>query len=333
MRPDAALVPRSGVHAPPARNRTHCSTFVTASVYRLGAMPDFRLVAPFEPTGDQPQAIERLVDGLGRGLRHQTLLGVTGTGKTFTMAETIDAAQQADAGPRPQQDAGRPAVHRVPRVLPGQRGRVLRQLLRLLPAGGVPAAVGHVHREGLVSRNEEIDRLRHAATHALFERRDVIIVASVSCIYGLGAPVDYGATVLRLKVGGQYRRDARAAPPRGPPVPAQRRGAARAPGSASAATRWRSGRPLRGSSSGSSSSATRSSGSPSWTRSPASCWPSARSSTSIPATHFVTPADKLPGGDRRHRGRDGGAGRPAGGARAGRSRRRASASGRRSTSR
>ena len=170
-------------------------------------MPDFRLVAPFEPTGDQPQAIDRLVDGLGQGLKHQTLLGATGTGKTFTIARVIEAARQADPRPRPQQDAGGPALRRVPRVLPGQRRRVLRQLLRLLPARGVPAPERHVHREGLDRRNDEIDRLRHAATHALFERRDVIIVASVSCIYGLGAPVDYGATVLRLRKGGSYRRD------------------------------------------------------------------------------------------------------------------------------
>src|SRR5215213_466650 len=96
------------------------------------------------------------------------------------------ALQEAHARPRPQQDARRAALRGVPGVLSEQRGRVLRQLLRLLPAGGLPAPERHVHREGLV----------------------VIIVASVSCIYGLGAPVDYGATVLRLRKGGQYRRDA-----------------------------------------------------------------------------------------------------------------------------
>ena len=132
------------------------------------------------------------------------------------------------------------------------------------PEAYLPRSDTYIEKDS--SRNDEIDRLRHAATHALFERRDVIIVASVSCIYGLGAPVDYGATVLKLRVGGKYRRDARAAPPRRPPVPAQRPGArprpvpgprrhARAPAG------------LRGvRSSGSSSSATRSSGSPSSTR-------------------------------------------------------------------
>ena len=181
------------------RVRSHC---------RLTRMPDFKFVAPFEPTGDQPEAIERLTDGLAKGVRHQTLLGATGTGKTATLAWTIAAAQQADARPRPQQDPRRAALRRVPRVLPGEHGRVLRQLLRLLPARGVPARARDTYIEKDSSRNDEIDRLRHAATHALFERRDVIIVASVTCIYGLGAPVDYGATVLKLRVGGQYRRDA-----------------------------------------------------------------------------------------------------------------------------
>ena len=133
-----------------AANRNTCS-MRRGSLGRHSTMPDFRLVAPFQPTGDQPVAIDRLVDGLADGLQHQTLLGATGTGKTFTIASDDRDAQQADARAGPQQDAGRPAVRRVPRVLPGQRGRVLRQLLRLLPARGLPAAERHVHREGLVA--------------------------------------------------------------------------------------------------------------------------------------------------------------------------------------
>ena len=170
-------------------------------------MPDFRLVAPFEPTGDQPQAIDRLADGLARGLRHQTLLGVTGSGKTATMAWTI-------------------ARHNKPTLVLAHNKTLAAQLYAEFreffpdnaveyfvsyfdyyqPEAYLPRSDTYIEKDS--SRNEEIDRLRHAATHALFERRDVIIVASVSCIYGLGAPVDYGATVLRLKVGGQYRRDA-----------------------------------------------------------------------------------------------------------------------------
>jgi excinuclease ABC subunit B len=170
-------------------------------------MPDFRLVAPFEPTGDQPEAIEKLADGLARGLRHQTLLGATGTGKTYTIAQAI-------------------ARHNRPTLVLAHNKTLAAQLYAEFreffpenaveyfvsyfdyyqPEAYLPRSDTYIEKDS--SRNEEIDKLRHAATHALFERRDVIIVASVSCIYGLGAPVDYGATVLRLRVGGQYRRDA-----------------------------------------------------------------------------------------------------------------------------
>ncbi len=169
-------------------------------------MPDFRLVAPFQPTGDQPQAIDRLTDGLSRGLRNQTLLGVTGSGKTWTMANVI-------------------ARHNKPTLVLAHNKTLAAQLYAEFreffpdnaveyfvsyfdyyqPEAYLPRSDTYIEKDS--SRNDEIDRLRHAATHALFERRDVIIVASVSCIYGLGAPVDYGATVLSLKVGGMYRRD------------------------------------------------------------------------------------------------------------------------------
>ena len=170
-------------------------------------MPDFKFVAPFEPTGDQPAAIERLTDGLAKGVRHQTLLGATGTGKTATLAWTI-------------------AEHNKPTLVLAHNKTLAAQLYAEFreffpenaveyfvsyfdyyqPEAYLPRSDTYIEKDS--SRNDEIDRLRHAATHALFERRDVIIVASVSCIYGLGAPVDYGATVLKLRVGGQYRRDA-----------------------------------------------------------------------------------------------------------------------------
>jgi excinuclease ABC subunit B len=170
-------------------------------------VPDFNLVADFEPTGDQPAAIDNLVDGLSRGVRNQTLLGATGTGKTFTIAHAI-------------------AHHRKPTLVLAHNKTLAAQLYAEFreffpenaveyfvsyfdyyqPEAYLPRSDTYIEKDS--SRNDEIDRLRHAATHALFERRDVIIVASVSCIYGLGAPVDYGATVLRLRQGGQYRRDA-----------------------------------------------------------------------------------------------------------------------------
>ena len=170
-------------------------------------MPDFQLVADFAPTGDQPAAIEQLADGLARGLHHQTLLGATGTGKTFTIANVI-------------------ARHGRPTLVLAHNKTLAAQLYSELrdffpenaveyfvsyfdyyqPEAYLPRSDTYIEKDS--SRNEEIDKLRHAATQALFERRDVIIVASVSCIYGLGAPVDYGATVLRVRVGGKYRRDA-----------------------------------------------------------------------------------------------------------------------------
>jgi excinuclease ABC subunit B len=170
-------------------------------------VPEFTLVADFEPTGDQPLAIDGLADGLARGMHHQTLLGATGTGKTFTIASVI-------------------ARHQKPTLVLAHNKTLAAQLYAELrdffpenaveyfvsyfdyyqPEAYLPRSDTYIEKDS--SRNEEIDKLRHAATQALFERRDVIIVASVSCIYGLGAPVDYGATVLRLRVGGQYRRDA-----------------------------------------------------------------------------------------------------------------------------
>ena len=127
-------------------------------------MADFQLVAPFKPTGDQPQAIEQLVAGLAAGRKHQVLLGATGTGKTLHDRQGHRAGEQAHPRAGAQQDAGRPALQRVPRLLPGQRRGVLRQLLRLLPARGLPAAQRHLHREGLLPQRG--DRQAAARRHA-----------------------------------------------------------------------------------------------------------------------------------------------------------------------
>ena len=161
----------------------------------------FQLVSPFAPAGDQPQAIAQLVDGLKNGLAQQTLLGVTGSGKTFTMANVIESLQRPDAGAGPQQDARGAALWRDSRVLPAQRGRVLRLLLRLLPARGVRAVDRHLHREGRVDQRSTSSRCGLSATKALLERRDVVIVATVSAIYGLGDPAAYHRMVLHLARG------------------------------------------------------------------------------------------------------------------------------------
>src|SRR3954469_19045916 len=169
-------------------------------------MPEFRLAAPFEPTGDQPLAIEQLVDGLGKGLKHQTLLGATGTGKTYTIAKTIEAHGKPTLVLAHNKTLAAQLYSEFRDFFPDNAVEYFVSYFDYYqPEAYLPRSDTYIEKDS--SRNDEIDRLRHAATHALFERRDVIIVASVSCIYGIGAPVDYGATVLKLRQGGQYRRD------------------------------------------------------------------------------------------------------------------------------
>jgi len=163
-------------------------------------MPDFKIVSDFKPTGDQPQAIEKLVDGLRRGLKHQTLLGVTGSGKTFTMANIIEKVQRPTL------------VMSHNKTLAAQLATELREFFPdnaveyfvsyydyYQPEAYVPQTDTYIEKETDI--NEEIDKLRHASTRALLSRRDVVIVASVSCIYGLGSPEEYKSFVLTLKKG------------------------------------------------------------------------------------------------------------------------------------
>jgi excinuclease ABC subunit B len=170
-------------------------------------VPDFRLDAPFQPTGDQPLAIERLTDGLRKGLGHQVLLGATGTGKTFTIASVIDKVNRPTLVLAHNKTLAAQLYAELRDFFPDNAVEYFVSYFDYYqPEAYLPRSDTYIEKDS--SRNDEIDRLRHSATHALFERRDVIVVASVSCIYGIGAPVDYGATVLRLRVGGQYRRDA-----------------------------------------------------------------------------------------------------------------------------
>jgi excinuclease ABC subunit B len=169
-------------------------------------VPDLKVVAQFKPTGDQPEAIARLVDGLKSGIKHQTLLGVTGSGKTYTMACVIEALQ-------------RPAlVIAHNKTLAAQLAAEFREFFPTnaveyfvsyydyyQPEAYIPRTDTYIEKDSQI--NDEIDRLRHAATQSLFTRRDVIIVASVSCIYSLGAPEDYNQTVLHLRRGEVRKRD------------------------------------------------------------------------------------------------------------------------------
>ncbi len=169
-------------------------------------MADFELEAPFRPTGDQPQAIEQLVAGLRAGKRHQVLLGATGTGKTFTISQVIAEVNKPTLVLAHNKTLAAQLYSEFRDFFPGNAVEYFVSYFDYYqPEAYLPRSDTYIEKDS--SRNDEIDKLRHAATRALFERRDVIIVASVSCIYGLGAPVDYGATVLRLRKGGRYRRD------------------------------------------------------------------------------------------------------------------------------
>jgi excinuclease ABC subunit B len=163
-------------------------------------VPPFNLVSDFQPTGDQPRAVEELVAGLQRGDRHQVLLGVTGSGKTFTIANVLQKVQ-------------RPAlVIAHNKTLAGQLYGEFKQLFPetavaffvsyydfYQPEAYKPQSDTYIEKETRV--NDEIDRMRHVATHALVTRRDVIIVASVSCIFGLGPVESYGEMNVKVAKG------------------------------------------------------------------------------------------------------------------------------------
>ena len=170
-------------------------------------MPEFKVVSPFEPSGDQPEAIDAIANGIELGLDEQTLQGVTGSGKTFTMAKVIERVQ-------------RPTL-----VLAHNKtlaAQLCAEFKEFFPNNAVEYFVSYydyyqpeayiAHTDTFIEKdasiNEEIDRLRHSATSALFERRDVIVVASVSCIYGLGNPIDYKNMVISLRTGMEYDRNA-----------------------------------------------------------------------------------------------------------------------------
>ena len=186
-----------------------------------------------------------------RGLKHQVLLGATGTGKTFTAAKVIEAVQKPTLVMAHNKTLAAQLYQEFKEFFPDNAVEYFVSYYDYFqPEAYLPRSDTYIEKDS--SRNDEIDRLRHNATRALFERRDVVIVASVSAIYGLGAPVDYGATVISLKTRRPLpaRRDP--APPRRPPVPAQRRrpgtgevpGARRRAGGPAAARRVRRARRL-----------------------------------------------------------------------------------------
>ncbi|MFI3313101.1 MAG: DEAD/DEAH box helicase family protein, partial [Eubacteriales bacterium] len=167
---------------------------------------EFQLKAPFQPSGDQPEAIAKLVEGVKLGLEEQTLLGVTGSGKTFTMASVIAQVQRPTLILAHNKTLAAQLCSEFREFFPDN---VVEYFISYYDYYQPEAYIAHTdtYIEKDSSINEEIERLRHSATASLAERRDVIIVASVSCIYGLGDPIDYHNMVISLRQGMEKSRD------------------------------------------------------------------------------------------------------------------------------
>ncbi len=169
-------------------------------------MPPFQVVSEFQPTGDQPVAIKQLSDGIRSNMRDQVLLGVTGSGKTFTMAKVIEAVQKPALILAHNKTLAAQLYSEMRQFLPNNAVEYFVSYYDYYqPEAYIARSDTYIEKEAQI--NEEIDRLRLAATSALFSRKDVVIVASVSCIYGLGSPEDYGQAVLNMRVGEMVRRN------------------------------------------------------------------------------------------------------------------------------
>ena len=166
----------------------------------------FKLHAPYKPTGDQPQAIEALSEGVQKGYKEQTLLGVTGSGKTFTMANIIEKVQRPTLVLAHNKTLAAQLCSEFKEFFPENAVEYFVSYYDYYqPEAYIPTTDTYIEKDSAI--NDEIDKLRHSATSALSERRDVIIVASVSCIYTLGDPIDYRNMVISLRQGMQKDRD------------------------------------------------------------------------------------------------------------------------------
>ena len=166
----------------------------------------FKLVAPYQPTGDQPAAIKKLVEGLKRGDKEQTLLGVTGSGKTFTMANIIAQVNRPTLVLAHNKTLAAQLCSEFKEFFPENAVEYFVSYYDYYqPEAYIPNTDTYIEKDSAI--NDEIDKLRHSATSALSERRDVIIVASVSCIYSLGDPIDYRNMVISLRTGMEKSRD------------------------------------------------------------------------------------------------------------------------------
>lgn len=169
-------------------------------------MPEFKVVSEYQPSGDQPQAIETLASGIEMGLDEQTLLGVTGSGKTFTMAKVIEKVQRPTLVLAHNKTLAAQLCAEFKEFFPDNAVEYFVSYYDYYqPEAYIPHTDTFIEKDSSI--NDEIERLRHSATASLSERRDVIVVSSVSCIYGLGDPIDYANMVVSLRVGMEKSRD------------------------------------------------------------------------------------------------------------------------------
>src|SRR5437899_7337445 len=169
-------------------------------------MPNFACTAGFPPAGGEPEAIRKHAEGVDKGQKHQVLQGVTGSGKTMVVAQMIQEIQRPTLVMSPNKTLAAQLCSEFRSFFPQNAVEYFVSYYDYYqPEAYIPSSDTYIEKDS--SRNDEIDRLRHSATKALFERRDVVIVASVSCIYGLGSPEEYGKEVLTLRRGETRKRD------------------------------------------------------------------------------------------------------------------------------
>ena len=169
-------------------------------------MPEFKVESDFEPAGGQPEAIEALVNGIELGFEEQTLLGVTGSGKTYTMAKVIERIRRPTLVLAHNKALAAQLCSEFKEFFPGNAVEFFVSYYDYYqPEAYIPHTDTYIEKDSSI--NDEIERLRHSATSSLFERRDVVVVSSVSCIYGLGDPIDYSSMVISLRPGRQMSRD------------------------------------------------------------------------------------------------------------------------------
>jgi excinuclease ABC subunit B len=187
-------------------NKVHLENIFYPKQQESSIMPEFKVESPFQPTGDQPEAIVQLAEGIRNGHKFQTLLGVTGSGKTYTVAKVVEQVQKPTLVLAPNKTLAAQLYSEYKEFFPNNAVEYFVSYYDYYqPEAYIARTDTYVEKESML--NEEIEKLRLSATRSLFERRDVLIVASVSCIYGLGSPQEYGEVVLTIKVGEERQRN------------------------------------------------------------------------------------------------------------------------------